>query len=52
MDRKLKTTLLELLENKDFEPYIIEKFGSYKVTLTPDTSGGDGFFIARFRRKI
>ncbi len=40
-----------LSENKDFEPYIIEEFGSYKVTLTPDTSGGDGFFIARFRRK-
>lgn len=41
-----------LSENKDFEPYIIEKFGSYKITLTPETSGGDGFFIARFRRKI
>lgn len=41
-----------LSEHKDFEPYEIEEFGSYKVTLTPDSFGGDGFFIARFRRKI
>ncbi len=41
-----------LAENKDFEPYVIEEYGSYKVTLTPELSRGDGFFIARFRRRM
>lgn len=40
-----------LANNSDFEPFIIDDYGDYKLTLTPRDMGGDGFFIARLRKK-
>lgn len=40
-----------LSENSDFEPVKLKYFSDYKATITPDLFGGDGFFIAKFRRK-
>lgn len=46
-----------LAQNQDFEPAQIEPdsiegCNDYKLTLTPDVMGGDGFFIAKMRRKV
>lgn len=38
-------------ENNSFEPVKLTGFDDYKITLTPSMMGGDGFFIAKFRRK-
>lgn len=35
----------------EFEPEKLSRFDDYKVTMTPDMFDGDGFFIAKFRRK-
>lgn len=40
-----------LSEHKDFEPVKLDRFTDYKATITPDMFGGDGFFIAKFRRR-
>lgn len=40
-----------LKNNPDFEPVKLDGFTDYKISLTPDIMGGDGFFIAKFRRK-
>ncbi len=40
-----------LSENREFEPEKLTRFADFKITLTPDMFGGDGFFIAKFRRK-
>lgn len=41
-----------LRKNTDFEPLDIDGYNSYKLTLTPKDMGGDGFFIAKLRRKV
>lgn len=38
-------------ENSDFEPVKLNDFTDWKVTITPDMFGSDGFFIAKIRRK-
>lgn len=40
-----------LCENPEFEPVKLNCFADYKATITPDMFGGDGFFIAKFKRK-
>lgn len=40
-----------LKNNPDFEPVKLDGFTDYKISLTHDIMGGDGFFIAKFRRK-
>lgn len=40
-----------LNESTDFEPVKLNGFTDYKVTITPDMFGSDGFFIAKIRRK-
>lgn len=38
-------------ENSDFEPVELNGFAEWKVTITPQMFGSDGFFIAKIRRK-
>lgn len=40
-----------LSENTDFEPVKLKSFTDWKVTITPNMFGSDGFFIAKIRRK-
>lgn len=38
-------------ENSDFESVKLNDFTDWKVTITPEMFGSDGFFIAKIRRK-
>ena len=40
-----------LEEHAEFEPLELNGFSDYKVTMTPSMFGGDGFFIAKFKRR-
>ncbi len=40
-----------LRRRQDFEPVKLDSFTDWKVTLFPGEAPGDGFFIAKFRRK-